>query len=40
MKIMKRIYEFSRKPALRNYTIADLQALKVTGAKLSMANFR
>jgi 3-methyl-2-oxobutanoate hydroxymethyltransferase len=38
MKIMKRIYEFARKPALRNYTIADLQALKLTGAKLSMAN--
>ena len=35
---MKRIYEFARKPALRNYTIADLQALKVTGAKLTMAN--
>ena len=35
---MKRIYEFARKPALRNYTIADLQNLKVTGQKLSMAN--
>jgi 3-methyl-2-oxobutanoate hydroxymethyltransferase len=35
---MKRIYDFSRKPAKRNYTIADLQDLKITGQKLSMAN--
>ena len=35
---MKRIYEFARKPAKRNYTIADLQELKITGRKLSMAN--
>ena len=35
---MKRIYDFSRKPAQRNYTIADLQALKGSGRKLSMAN--
>lgn len=35
---MKRIYDFSRNPAKRNYTISDLQALKGTGTKLSMAN--
>jgi 3-methyl-2-oxobutanoate hydroxymethyltransferase len=35
---MKRIYEFARKPAIRNYTISDLQSLKITGKKLSMAN--
>ena len=35
---MKRIYDFSRHPATRNYTIEDLQALKVSGQKLSMAN--
>ena len=35
---MKRIYDFSRSPAKRNYTIADLQALKGTGKKLSMSN--
>ena len=35
---MKRIYEFARKPAIRNHTISDLQALKITGKKLSMAN--
>lgn len=35
---MKRIYDFSRKPAKRNYTIADLQDLKVNPKKLSMAN--
>ena len=35
---MKRIYEFARKPAMRNYTISDLQELKITGKKLSMAN--
>jgi len=35
---MKRIYDFSRSPAKRNYTIADLQALKGTEKKLSMSN--
>ena len=35
---MKRIYDFSRKPAARNYTISDLQALKGTDRKLSMVN--
>lgn len=35
---MKRIYDFSRNPATRNYTIADLQALKGTQNTLSMAN--
>ena len=35
---MKRIYDFSRKPAVRNYTIADLQMLKGSGCKLSIAN--
>ena len=35
---MKRIYDFSRHPATRNYTIEDLQALKGSGQKLSMAN--
>jgi len=35
---LKRIYDFSRTPAQRNYTIADLQALKGTGKKLSMSN--
>lgn len=35
---MKRIYDFSRNPARRNYTIADLQALKSSGRKLSMSN--
>ena len=35
---MKRIYDFSRKPAMRNYTVADLKALKGSGKKLSMAN--
>ena len=34
----KRIYDFSRSPAKRNYTISDLQNLKNTGEKLSMAN--
>ena len=34
----KRIYDFSRNPAQRNYTIKDLQALKGSGTKLSMAN--
>ena len=35
---MKRIYDFSRSPAVRNYTIADLQALKGSNETLSMAN--
>lgn len=35
---MKRIYDFSRNPARRNHTIADLQALKSSGRKLSMSN--
>ncbi|MEM6306459.1 MAG: 3-methyl-2-oxobutanoate hydroxymethyltransferase [Pseudomonadota bacterium] len=34
---MKRIYDFSRNPALRNYTVSDLQALKGSGTKLSMS---
>ncbi len=35
---MKRIYDFSRAPAERNYTVSDLKALKGSGKKLSMAN--
>lgn len=35
---MKRIYDFSRNPATRNYTVSDLKALKGTGKKLSMCN--
>ena len=35
---MKRIYDFSRNPATRNYTVADLKALKGSGKTLSMAN--
>ncbi len=35
---MNRIFDFSRTPAKRNYTIAYLQALKGTGRELSMAN--
>ncbi|WP_120631494.1 3-methyl-2-oxobutanoate hydroxymethyltransferase [Ruegeria sp. EL01] len=35
---MKRIYDFSRNPAMRNYTVSDLKALKGSGKKLSMAN--
>ena len=35
---MKRIYDFSRNPAMRNYTVADLKALKGSGKQLSMAN--
>ena len=35
---MRRIYDFSRKPAQRNYTVSDLQALKGSGKKLSMSN--
>lgn len=35
---MKRIYDFSRNPAHRNYTVADLKTLKGSDRKLSMAN--
>ena len=35
---MKRIYDFSRSPTQRNYTIADLKALKGSDKKLSMSN--
>ena len=35
---MKRIYDFGRKPAQRNYTVADLKALKGSGKRLSMSN--
>lgn len=35
---MKRIYDFSRTPSKRNYTISDLRALKGSDKKLSMAN--
>lgn len=35
---MKRIYDFSRNPAMRNYTVSDLKALKGSDRKLSMAN--
>ncbi len=35
---MKRIYDFSRSPSARNYTVADLQALKGLDRKLSMSN--
>ena len=35
---MKRVYDFSRKPAKRNYTILDLQALKQKPKKLTMSN--
>lgn len=35
---MKRIYDFSRTPARRNYTVADLKGLKGSGTTLSMAN--
>ncbi len=34
----RRLYDFGRKPAKRNYTVADLKALKGTGKKLSMSN--
>lgn len=34
----KRIYDFSRKPAVRNFTVADLKALKGSDRKLSMSN--
>ena len=35
---MKRIYDFSRNPAQRNYTVADLKALKGSGKPLTMCN--
>ncbi|MEM6414854.1 MAG: 3-methyl-2-oxobutanoate hydroxymethyltransferase [Pseudomonadota bacterium] len=35
---MKRIYDFSRTPARRNYTISDLRALKGSGKTLTMSN--
>lgn len=35
---MRRIYDFSRTPANRNYTVSDLKALKGSGRVLSMAN--
>ena len=35
---MKRIYDFSRSASARNYTVADLQALKGSDQKLSMSN--
>ena len=35
---MKEIYTFGRKPAQRNYTIDDLQALKGSGRRLTMCN--
>ena len=35
---IKRIYDFSRKPAHRNYTVSDLKALKKTKLKLTMCN--
>ena len=35
---MKRIYDFGRAPATRNYTVRDLQDLKGSGTVLSMSN--
>jgi len=35
---MKRIYDFSRTPSARNYTVSDLQALKGSDQKLTMSN--
>ena len=35
---MKRIYDFSRKPAHRNFTIHDLKSLKGSPQKLTMTN--
>ena len=35
---MKRIYDFSRKPAYRNYTVSDIKALKQSNQKLTMSN--
>ena len=35
---MKKIYTFGRKPALRNYTVVDLKALKGSGKRLSICS--
>lgn len=35
---MKRIYDFSRNPAQRNYTVSDLKKLKHNPQKLTMSN--
>jgi 3-methyl-2-oxobutanoate hydroxymethyltransferase len=35
---MKRIYDFGRNPAQRNYTVTDLKSLKGSDRKLSMSN--
>ena len=35
---MKNIYTFGRKPAQRNFTVADLQALKGADQQLTMCN--
>lgn len=35
---MKRMYDFGRRPAKRNYTVSDLKALKGSDMKLSMSN--
>ena len=35
---MKRIYDFSRKPAHRNFTVSDLKNLKKNPKKLTMSN--
>ena len=35
---MKRIYDFSRNPAQRNYTVSDLKALKKSPKKITMSN--
>ena len=34
---MKRIYDFSRNPAKRNYTVSDLKEIKTTPKKLQLA---
>ena len=35
---MKRIYDFSRNPASRNYTVSDLKELKKSPKKITMSN--
>ena len=35
---MRKIYDFGRRPAKRNYTVADLKALKGSDKRLSMCN--
>ena len=35
---MKSVYSFGRRPAKRNYTLDDLQALKGSGKRLTMCN--